>query len=216
MQGPMSELIIYIARALVDNPERRQTQIYVGHPGFTGLEPSYPAFLVSNYVFGGRSMSSHLWHEVREKRGLSYGAYAEATPALHRGTYGIWVFPSTEQTPETISLVLQLAQESAKSGITGVEFAAAREALQKQAVFLDATLEDRVDLVVNAFLTGYDPRKTVQAMGSVQLQDVNSAFQTSVSPDSMVIVLVGTESMLKDKLAAIGNVEVVPYRSLVE
>ena len=97
-----------------------------------------------------------------------------------------------------------------------MEFAAAREALQKQAVFLDATLEDRVDLVVNAFLTGYDPRKVVAAMGSVQLQDVNSAFQTSVSPDSMVIVLVGTESMLKDQLAAIGNVEVVSYRSLVE
>jgi hypothetical protein len=32
----------------------------------------------------------------------------------------------------------------------------------------------------------------------------------------MVIVLVGTESMLKDKLSAIGNVEVIPYRSLVE
>jgi zinc protease len=201
---------------LVDKPERSQTQIYVGHAGFTGLEPTYPAFLVSNYVFGGHSMSSHLWHEVREKRGLSYGAYADATPRLHRGTYGIWVFPSTEQTPETISLVLQLTEEAAKTGITGVEFAAAREALQKQAVFLDATLEDRVDLVVNAFLTGYDPRKVVQAMGTVQLQDVNSAFQTSVSPDSMVIVLVGTESMLKDKLAAIGNVEVVPYRSLVE
>jgi zinc protease len=201
---------------LVDKPERSQTQIYVGHAGFTGLEPTYPAFLISNHVFGGRSMSSKLWHEVREKRGLSYGAYADATPRLHRGTYGIWVFPSTDQTPETISLVLELVQNAAKTGITGVEFAAAREALQKQAVFLDATLEDRVDLLVGAFLTGYDPRKPIEAMKAVQLQDVNSAFQTSVSPDSMVIVLVGTESMLKDELAAIGNVEVVPYRSLVE
>ncbi len=201
---------------LVDKPERSQTQIYVGHAGFTGLEPTYAAFLVSNHVFGGRSMSSRLWHEVREKRGLSYGAYADATPRLHRGTYGIWVFPSTEQTPETIQLVLDLTHKAATTGISGQEFAAAREALQKQAVFLDATLEDRVDLLVDAFLTGYDPRKAVEATKSVQLQDVNSAFQTSVAPDSMVIVLVGTESMLKDKLATIGNVEVVPYRSLVE
>jgi zinc protease len=201
---------------LVDKPERSQTQIYVGHAGFTGLEPTYPALLVSNHVFGGRSMSSVLWREVREKRGLSYGAYADLTPQLHRGTYGIWVFPSTDQTPETIQLVLDLAHKAVATGITGQEFASARDTLQKQAVFLDATLENRVDLLVNAFLTGYDPRKAIEATRTVQLQDVNSAFQTSVSPDSMVIVLVGTESMLKDKLAAIGNVEVIPYRTLVE
>jgi zinc protease len=52
-----------------------QTVITFGGPGVARHDPKFMAAYVVNHVLGGGGLSSRLYHEVREKRGLAYSVY---------------------------------------------------------------------------------------------------------------------------------------------
>jgi zinc protease len=52
-----------------------QTVITFGGPGVMRHDPKFMAAYVVNHVLGGGGLSSRLYHEVREKRGLAYSVY---------------------------------------------------------------------------------------------------------------------------------------------
>ena len=52
-----------------------QTVITFGGPGIMRHDPKFMAAYVVNYILGGGGLSSRLYHEVREKRGLAYSVY---------------------------------------------------------------------------------------------------------------------------------------------
>ena len=52
-----------------------QTVITFGGPGVLRHDPNFMAAYVVNHIVGGGGLSSRLYHEVREKRGLAYSVY---------------------------------------------------------------------------------------------------------------------------------------------
>ncbi len=52
-----------------------QTVVTFGGPGFKRSDPNFMAGYVVNHILGGGGLSSRLYHEVREKRGLAYSVY---------------------------------------------------------------------------------------------------------------------------------------------
>jgi zinc protease len=52
-----------------------QTVITFGGPGVPRHDPNFMAAYVVNHILGGGGLSSRLYHEVREKRGLAYSVY---------------------------------------------------------------------------------------------------------------------------------------------
>jgi zinc protease len=52
-----------------------QTAVVFGSPGFKRHDPDFMAGYVVNQILGGSGLSSRLYHEVREKRGLAYSIY---------------------------------------------------------------------------------------------------------------------------------------------
>jgi zinc protease len=52
-----------------------QTTITFGGPGVTRHDPKFMAAYIDNHIVGGGGLSSRLYHEVREKRGLAYSVY---------------------------------------------------------------------------------------------------------------------------------------------
>jgi len=73
-------------------PEARdldQVHIVLGFPSVGyGDRDYYPTLLLSTLLGGG--MSSRLFQEVREKRGLVYSIYSFASPFLDGGLFGIY------------------------------------------------------------------------------------------------------------------------------
>ena len=45
-----------------------------------------PAFIV-NHILGGGTLSSRLYHEVREQRGLAYSIYSTIAPLAHASLF---------------------------------------------------------------------------------------------------------------------------------
>ena len=52
-----------------------QTVVTFGGPGIKRNDPNFMAAYVVNHILGGGSLSSRLYREVREKRGLAYSVY---------------------------------------------------------------------------------------------------------------------------------------------
>src|SRR6202000_287011 len=52
-----------------------QTVITFGGPGVKRSDPNFMAAYVVNHILGGGGLSSRLYREVREKRGLAYSLY---------------------------------------------------------------------------------------------------------------------------------------------
>ena len=87
------------------------------HPDF------YPTMLLSTLLGGG--MSSRLFQEVREKRGLVYSVYSFSAPAMDGGLFGIYAGTGESEAAELIPVTLDELQK-VQHGVTDAELARAR------------------------------------------------------------------------------------------
>jgi zinc protease len=205
---------------LVDKPERTQSQILLGQPAPSWRAPEFLALQVATTAFGG-TFTARLMEEVRSKRGLSYGASARLSQGRGPKALIAHVFPSLEQTPETLQLVLKLWRDWVTDGISDGETAFARGYLAKSFAFSVATPEDRLELAAALELAdmprdyGETFAARVQEVTRAQTQAAQAAHLT---PADLEVVIVSTAEELLPKLQAAGlledvSVEVVPYDS---
>jgi len=92
---------------LVDKPDANQTQIRVGRLGIPRNDPDYIPLYVANRIFGG-GFNSRLSTEVRQKKGLTYGAYSNFNSYLRAGDFTASTFTRTEATVEATKLMVDL------------------------------------------------------------------------------------------------------------
>ena len=64
-----------------------QVHILLGQPGLKRGDPDYFPLYVGNHILGGGGFVSRLYEEIREKRGLSYGAYSYFAPRREAGPF---------------------------------------------------------------------------------------------------------------------------------
>ena len=78
----------------------------LGFPSVAYADPDYyPALLLSTLLGGG--MSSRLFQEVREKRGLVYSVYSFTPPFLDGGLFGIYAGTGESEAGELIPVTLE-------------------------------------------------------------------------------------------------------------
>jgi len=103
----------------IDIPfQSAQAHVLIGQPGHKRSDPDYFALLVGNHVLGGNGFSSLLMNEVREKRGLSYGAYSHFQPALHAGAFSIGLQTRPDQAAQAVQVARQVLQAFVRQGPT--------------------------------------------------------------------------------------------------
>ena len=110
--------------ALVERP-LEQVNLYLGVAGLAAADERRPALTVLNSVLGG-GMSSRLFQEVREKRGLAYSVYSFASSYSDAGIVGLYAGCSPTRAPDVADLMLAEFRRLASDGITDEELARAR------------------------------------------------------------------------------------------
>jgi predicted Zn-dependent peptidase len=83
-----------------------QVQIVLGFDGLSYADPDYYALAVHSTLLGG-GMSSRLFQEVREKRGLVYSIYSFAQSYEDGGLYGIYAGTGEDEVADVIPLIAQ-------------------------------------------------------------------------------------------------------------
>ncbi|MDF1478950.1 pitrilysin family protein [Leifsonia sp. H3M29-4] len=93
-----------------------QANLILGVPGIAAADDRRPTLTVLNSILGG-GMSSRLFQEVREKRGLAYSVYSFAASYSDAGLFGLYAGCSPAKAPQVAELMLG---EFARLGSDGV------------------------------------------------------------------------------------------------
>ncbi len=86
--------------------ELDQVHVVLGFPSAGYSDPDYyPVLLLSTLLGGG--MSSRLFQEVREKRGLVYSVYSFNAPFLDGGLFGIYAGTGEDEARELLPVTIE-------------------------------------------------------------------------------------------------------------
>lgn len=211
---------------IIDKPERSQTQVFVGHlllaDGLAARRgvhhPSWTALNVGQTPFGG-TFTSRFSHEIREKRGWSYGAWGQLSGDHRLGSFMLRYAPSQKDLLPSLQLTDELLSTFVADGPTDAELDAAQSYLQNGFVFAVDTAQRRLSELLSARLLGHPDGwvdDTVERLRRVSHADAIAAVRTHLRADDLCLAVVGTASAIEPELAAwprIRSIEVVDWKT---
>ncbi|MEJ8546434.1 M16 family metallopeptidase [Brevibacillus borstelensis] len=116
-------------RSIAHHKTTEQAHLCISLPGFqVGHEDTYSLILLNN-VLGG-SMSSRLFQEIREERGLAYSVYSYHSSFKEAGTFAIYTGTAPEQVGQVFDIVANVLRDVTEHGITDKELNKGKEQLK--------------------------------------------------------------------------------------
>ncbi|QUS42528.1 insulinase family protein [Tardiphaga alba] len=117
-----------------------QTVITFGSPGIKRDDPNFMAAYIVNHILGGGTLSSRLYHEVREKRGLAYSVSSSLIWMEHSGLWIGNTATRADRATETADTVASEVKRLADQGPTQQELDEAKSYLKgSQMLALDTS-----------------------------------------------------------------------------
>jgi len=105
--GPLPTRTTPLVRARIRSHRREleQEHICLATLGLSVTDPRRFAFSLLNTILGG-NMSSRLFQQIREQRGLAYSVYSFMTSHVDTGMFGIYTGVDPRYTMEAIDLMI--------------------------------------------------------------------------------------------------------------
>lgn len=104
-KAPPAVAARYVGGSRVSQKSFEQAHIVLGYEGFPYRDPDFFAVQVFSGLFGG-GMSSRLFQEVRERRGLCYSIYAFHWAFADTGLFGVHAATGPEDVAELMPVIL--------------------------------------------------------------------------------------------------------------
>lgn len=104
------------ALVTVERPTE-QANLLIGVPGIVATDPRRTTMSVLNSVLGG-GMSSRLFQEIRERRGLAYAVYSFSGSYSDAGVFGLYAGCAPAKARQVAELMLDELHRLADHGIT--------------------------------------------------------------------------------------------------
>jgi predicted Zn-dependent peptidase len=119
----------YTKQVNVNTKDLEQVHLCLGTKALPQNSPKrYVGFIV-NTILGG-SISSRLFQEIREKRGLAYSVYSYILSHSDAGTFVVYAGTKKERLEQVIELILQLLKDFKTVPVTSAEMLFAVEHLK--------------------------------------------------------------------------------------
>ncbi len=155
-----------------------QTVITFGGPGIRRHDPNFMAAYVVNHILGGGGLSSRLYKEVREKRGLAYSVYDALLWMDHSALFIGNTATRFDRAGETIAAVEQEIHRMAEEGPTQQELDEAKSyingsqmlALDTSSKLAQAMLQYQLDKMPIDYI-----EKRSEIVNAVTLDDAKKA-----------------------------------------
>ncbi|MFZ3192637.1 MAG: pitrilysin family protein, partial [Moraxellaceae bacterium] len=173
-----------------------QSHIIIGQIGVKRSAPAadLAALAVANNILGGDGFTARLTQELREKRGLTYGAYSSFVQMRSNGPFMINYSTRGDQAAASIEIAKQTLRNFVAQGVTDD---AVEEA--KQGMLNSYPLSLSSNSNINGFLGMigfYDLPMTYLAdypaqITAVTATDVNRVLQQYLQPEQLLTVVVG-------------------------
>jgi len=178
--------------------ETEQVQFTLGFPAFPYGHRKMAALSVLTTILGG-GMSSRLFTEVRERRGLAYSVRAGLSPYQDVGNVAIQAGLTKARIEEGIKVILKEIGKVVKSGVTAEELTRAKEYIKGKTVLgLEessalAEFFAKQELLQKKIQT---PEERLAKIDAVTREDIKSVAKAVFRTNGMSAALIGP---FKDK-----------------
>jgi len=139
-------------------------------------DPQYYAFSILNNVMGG-SMSSRLFQNIREEKGLAYSVYSMLSSFSSDGYFNIYAGVSHDKIQATIGGIREELEILGRQGITEEELSASREQLKSSYIFGQENVASRM-FAIGKNLTlldkVYTPEEVLAGLDEVTMEDIEA------------------------------------------
>ncbi len=174
-------------------------------PGFSLEDERMYALNVFNNAFGG-SMSSRLFQQIREERGLAYDVYSHPSTYVQNGVYSIYAGVTASKAVEVYQLLLDEMQELLKNGLSKEEFTRAKEQLKGNYILGLESTNSRMNAIGRSMvMTGKvrTAEQTLEGIEKVTMDDVQQILPILFDREKLCGSAVGKidENALRNVLA---------------
>ena len=168
-----------------------QANVILGGPGLTSTDERRFQLSVLSAVLGG-GMSSRLFQEVREKRGLAYSVYCFASSHADTGVFGLYAGCAPGRVDEVVGLMVGEWERLAQDGITPAEL---ERSIGQLSGGLVLGLEDtgsrmsrlgKAELVHGELLSQSESLERIRSVTAEQVREL--AAELAAAPRSVVRV----------------------------
>ena len=159
-----------------------QANIVIGLPGVSFRDPAYFATHMFAQALGG-GLTSRLWHEVRETRGLAYSVDAFHWPFTDCGLFGIGAGTAASDVAELVEVAVATAREAARD-LDAIELDRGKAQLKVAMLAALETPGGRIERAARQLLAWgrvIPASETVAHIEAVTVEDVRAAGRTVLS-----------------------------------
>jgi predicted Zn-dependent peptidase len=121
-RDPTAKVALRRPRTEIRDKDTEQAHVVLGAPALGRLDPRRFALGVLNNSLGG-GMSSRLFQEIREKRGLAYSVYSYTSHYAETGLFAVYAGCAPGKVGEVLDLVREELVRVAGHGLTDAEVA---------------------------------------------------------------------------------------------
>ncbi len=152
----------------------------------------YAMILLSNALGGG--MSSRLFQEIREKRGLAYSVYAYHMSYADSGLFTVYAGTAPKQTKEVVDLTMEQLEQLYKNGLSIEEVQRGKEQLKGSLILsLESTSSRMNRLGKNELMLGrhFSLDELLARIDAVTMEDIMQVTSNMLSVP-FAVAMVGT------------------------
>lgn len=125
----LSYVPVFHAKHKFYEKNTEQNHICLSYPGFSlNDEHLYAMVLLNNLIGGG--MSSRLFQEIRENKGLAYSVYSYHAAHEDTGLFTIYTGTAPSQTDEVLKLTMDIIENVRTNGLSDTELHNGKEQLK--------------------------------------------------------------------------------------
>ncbi len=184
-----------------------QIHLLIGFEGVSYYHNDYYDFQIASMVAGG-GMSSRLFQEIREKRGLAYSISAFASSYSDFGMWQIYAATSEAEIRELISVIVEQMQELANN-VTEEELIRAKAQIKSSLLMSQESTGSRAEKIINNYSVFKRFISMEEILEKIEAVDTNSIQKT-------ISHILSNAKLVKPTVAAIGNVNFSPYEELIK
>ncbi|NCW93888.1 MAG: insulinase family protein [Actinobacteria bacterium] len=182
-----------------------QAHLFLGVDGVPRDDERRFAMSVLSAALGG-GMSSRLFQEVREKRGLAYSVYSYAQQFAGTGMLGFYAGCTPQKATEVIRIIREILNDVAVNGLTHEELLRAQGAVKGTLVLSQEDTGSRMSRIgkselVHGEVLGFDEiLRAISSVTSSEIRELASEFLTK-SPTLAIVGPFNKESVFEKVMA---------------
>ncbi len=200
--SPLAEPAKFGGGSHVEKRELEQVHIAMALPGVAVTDPTLYSLQVFTNILGG-GMSSRLFQEARERRGLCYSIYSFHMPYSDTGMFGLYAGTDAADTSELMRVIVG---EIAGTADTLSEPEIARAKAQMKAGLLMALESSgaRIEQLARQMITRGRPipvEELVEKVDAVTVETARAAGRALIARGKMATAVLGLGSGLESAAA---------------